>query len=62
LINDVIEKEKYKARLRTCVTCNAFEEETFICNQCGCNVALKAFYKQTTCPLEKWTKQEAGKE
>jgi DNA-binding XRE family transcriptional regulator len=54
---DLIEKEEYKKRLKTCMQCKLFDQENYICIECGCNTLLKALYQETTCPLNKWPKE-----
>ncbi len=55
---EFIEKELYKKRIKECLTCIKFNSDNYLCEECGCNVIIKAFIKKTTCPLNKWKEDD----
>lgn len=46
----------YDKRITTCSTCVKFimNEQGMKCGACGCNLYLKAQWKEQECPLDKW--------
>lgn len=45
--------EETEARLAICRECPKYVERT--CSICGCNMRVKASWKEQECPLGKWT-------
>jgi hypothetical protein len=52
-----VSKELYKERIKICTECSSYNEKLNQCEECGCFLLLKAFLTITTCPLDKWPKQ-----
>tara|TARA_R110000737_G_C14592151_1_gene487755 strand:- start:1178 stop:1591 length:414 start_codon:yes stop_codon:yes gene_type:complete len=51
-------KDDYKDRLLTCNSCPHLLKHVMRCGKCGCLVEHKAKWKTTTCPENKWKKQD----
>lgn len=51
-------EEDYKKRLLTCDACPHLLRNMMRCGKCGCLVEHKAKWKTTTCPDNKWAKQD----
>lgn len=56
--DELVVKEVFKKRLLTCNECVYFNKDNFQCNDCGCNMLMKAMLKTTTCPKNKWDRNE----
>lgn len=41
-------------RFDICSACDKFNAETFLCNECGCEMTGKVNIKNESCPLKKW--------
>lgn len=41
-------------RLGVCSTCEKFNKQELICNQCGCNMKIKTLIPIFHCPDNKW--------
>lgn len=52
----LVTDEQYKERLAICHECPFFNRETTRCSKCGCFMKAKAGFKQTECPIGKWSK------
>lgn len=52
------------ARLAVCATCEFHDAEGDRCNQCGCNLSVKAGWSDQACPLDppRWKAIEAQRE
>ena len=48
--------EVYSDRLATCKDCEFREKNK--CNDCGCFILKKAWWKTEDCPQHKWKKQQ----
>jgi hypothetical protein len=55
-----VSKEEYQDRVKTCISCDEFDEDARICNHdnCGCYITLKAWWATEDCPLGKWPKRK----
>tara|TARA_R110002012_G_C11616018_1_gene608538 strand:+ start:867 stop:1316 length:450 start_codon:yes stop_codon:yes gene_type:complete len=53
-------KEDYKERLLTCDACPHLMRNVMRCGKCGCLVEHKAKWRTTTCPINKWKKQDVS--
>ena len=47
-------KEEFALRLDICHKCP--ERKDTICTKCGCLLSVKAGWKTSTCPMDKWPK------
>lgn len=56
----LISKEKYKERMKVCLTCSSFDPNFNRCKECGCFLLLKAALTITECPLKKWKENESN--
>lgn len=43
-----------KIRIEICTGCKKFRKMTRTCQDCGCQMDLKAMYAKSSCPDEKW--------
>jgi hypothetical protein len=49
-------------RLEICKNCELFSQQLKTCKSCGCYMPAKAMFAASTCPQEKWTTAEPGKD
>jgi hypothetical protein len=54
-------KEEFKQRMNTCYSCPEYRQVTKQCKKCNCFLFLKAFLKNSECPLGKWNETEDNK-
>ena len=51
-----------QSRLKTCEDCGNFSVTPIVeiryCNECGCNIDIKAMFKKMECPMGKWHGEE----
>jgi len=47
--------KEYLIRINTCKSCDLFNEGKKICESCGCYMPVKARWRTSTCPKNKWT-------
>jgi hypothetical protein len=52
-----VSEEDYKERLETCLKCPSLKRDVMRCRTCGCMLEHKAKWKTSTCPEDKWKKQ-----
>ena len=55
---NIIPKERYKSRMKTCLKCPSYDSRLNRCKECGCFLILKAAMKSTICPLDKWKEND----
>lgn len=48
---------EYEERLRICSSCPSLSDK-FTCNECGCNMEMKAKWRTSDCPKHKWPEPE----
>ena len=53
-----VSKEEFKTRMYTCYECPEFRQVTKQCKKCNCFLFVKAFFKNSKCPLGKWNFEE----
>tara|TARA_R100000700_G_scaffold35511_1_gene44142 strand:+ start:7914 stop:8165 length:252 start_codon:yes stop_codon:yes gene_type:complete len=53
-----VTEEDYKERLETCLECPSLKRDVMRCTTCGCKLEHKAKWKTSTCPEDKWKKQD----
>ncbi len=51
---NLISKERYKKRMKICLKCEFFEPKLNRCLKCGCFLMVKAAFRTTSCPIDKW--------
>ena len=51
-------REEFKKRMNICYACPEFREITTQCKKCNCFLFIKAFLKNSKCPLGKWKDEE----
>ena len=44
----------YLIRINECKKCDYFNKEKNVCESCGCYMTVKARWKTSTCPKNKW--------
>ena len=49
-----VSKQQMATRLSICKGCPALDEAKGTCTKCGCNLSIKAGWRSSTCPLDKW--------
>jgi len=54
-----VDDKDYEARLNVCNSCEMRKGNTCMHPRCGCNLSLKAWWKDQKCPLDKWAKPES---
>ena len=47
--------EDYNKRISVCSTCEFLDKSRFTCKACGCYLKIKARWKSTSCPKNKWS-------
>lgn len=47
-------KEEFKTRINICYQCEHYRAITKQCKKCNCFLFLKAFLKNSECPIGKW--------
>ena len=50
----LVPKEVKKARIDICRECNRFDEDRFLCKECGCFLVNKVRFTASSCPLQYW--------
>jgi hypothetical protein len=46
--------KEYLSRINTCKSCEYFVENKNTCSYCGCYMPVKARWRTSTCPKDKW--------
>jgi ribosomal protein L32 len=41
-------------RLEVCKSCEQYDQENVVCNECGCFLNYKVQFASNDCPLKKW--------
>ncbi len=49
-----VDDKAYQDRLAICAACEHKDEKSWTCNECGCNLEVKARWRSERCPLGKW--------
>jgi hypothetical protein len=49
-----VSKEEYIGRVDVCNTCVHFIHKDYTCGVCGCLMHIKAKWKTSKCPKDKW--------
>ena len=44
----------YEERIKICKECDKFDKTFSRCKKCGCLMKVKARFKNSKCPLNKW--------
>jgi hypothetical protein len=52
--NNYTKREIRDGRYETCKGCEHFFNPIKMCRECGCNMPLKTWLKEATCPVGKW--------
>lgn len=50
----LVNTETVIERFDICTACDKLNTETFLCNECGCEMTGKVNIKNESCPLKKW--------
>ena len=50
----IVPDEVKKARIDICRECNRFDEDRFLCKECGCFLVNKVRFTASSCPLQYW--------
>jgi len=52
--NNYTSKDIRNERYDICKGCEHFFKPIKMCKECGCNMPLKTWLKEATCPINKW--------
>lgn len=55
----LVSDNTYNKRLKTCNECDKFDSSQNRCYECGCSIPIKAKFVLDSCPLNKWTFDDA---
>ena len=50
-----VDLPQYKERIEICNGCEFHENGH--CNECGCMLSIKAWWRSENCPIDKWPEQ-----
>ena len=50
--------EEKERRAEICSTCPSLRKEEYRCGECGCFLKFKIAMQTSTCPINKWKKEE----
>lgn len=51
-------KEVSETRMNICRSCEHFRPRTTQCKKCGCFMRFKTTFMKSSCPINKWGKEE----
>jgi hypothetical protein len=52
--NNYTNREVRDSRYEICKSCEHFFNPIKMCRECGCNMPLKTWLKEASCPIGKW--------